>query len=198
MVVRSFLKLIACCFLQKQKTGLCTSELDHCFQDATVLYQSQFKYYTPAASPTPRGNSPINHHYISQILSRDDWLLLLKYELKAKRIVLSPQFIVSVLQNQENPLYPLRFYLWASCQNPLIGKNRLIKGVLASALYRNRPVLLSVELVKDIRNSGHKISFLGLSPSTRLYNAVIDALIKSNSLDLAYLKFQQMSADNCK
>ena len=86
--------------------------------------------------------------------------------------------------------------------------------------------MLSVELVKDIRNSGlsvtedlvciligiwgrsglakycaeifGQISFLGISPSTRLYNAVIDALIKSNSLDLAYLKFQQMSADNCK
>ncbi|PPD79133.1 hypothetical protein GOBAR_DD23941 [Gossypium barbadense] len=43
-----------------------------------------------------------------------------------------------------------------------------------------------------------QISFLGINPSTRLYNAVIDALIKSNSLDLAYLKFQQMSADNCK
>ncbi|KAF5201721.1 Pentatricopeptide repeat-containing protein [Thalictrum thalictroides] len=42
-----------------------------------------------------------------------------------------------------------------------------------------------------------QISFLGLSPTTRLYNAVIDALVKSNSLDLAYFKFQQMPADNC-
>uniref|UniRef100_A0A803NCF6 Pentatricopeptide repeat-containing protein n=1 Tax=Chenopodium quinoa TaxID=63459 RepID=A0A803NCF6_CHEQI len=43
-----------------------------------------------------------------------------------------------------------------------------------------------------------QISFLGLSPTTRLYNAVLDALIKSNSLDLAYFKFQQMTADYCK
>ncbi|KAK6265314.1 hypothetical protein QUC31_016151 [Theobroma cacao] len=195
-------------------------------KNTTISCQSQFKSNTPVPPPPSRGNSAINHHYISQILSRNDWFLLLNHELKAKRIVLNPQFVVSLLQNQENPLYPLRFYIWVSNIDPLFAKNQSVKGVLATALYRKGPVLLSVELVKDIRNSGlvvtedllciligswgrlglakycaeifGQISFLGISPSTRLYNAVIDALIKSNSLDLAYLKFQQMSADNCK
>ncbi|CAL5413056.1 unnamed protein product [Camellia sinensis] len=168
---------------------------------------------------------PIDHHYISQILSRKDWFLLLNHEFKAKRIGLDAQSIVSVLQNQENPLHPLRFYIWVSNINPLAAKNQSIRGVLANSLYRRGPVLLSVELIQDIRNSGcvvtedllciligswgrlglakycaevfGQISYLGLNPTTRLYNAVIDALVKSNSLDLAYLKFQQMPADNC-
>ncbi|XP_022760644.1 putative pentatricopeptide repeat-containing protein At3g16890, mitochondrial [Durio zibethinus] len=192
-------------------------------QNATILYRSESKNSIPASS---RGNSPVNHHYISQILSRNDWFVLLNHELKAKRISLNPQFVVSLLQNQENPLYPLRFYIWVSKIDPLFAKNQSVKGVLATALYQKGPVLLSVELVKDVRNSDlsvnedllclligswgrlglakycseifGQISFLGISPSTRLYNAVIDALIKSNSLDLAYLKFQQMPADNCK
>ncbi|XWS53543.1 hypothetical protein CRYUN_Cryun10bG0010300 [Craigia yunnanensis] len=197
-------------------------------QNTNVLYHSQFKNNTPA-SPSPsssRGNSPINHHYVSLIISRNDWFFLLNHELKAKRVTLNSQFVVSLLQNQENPLYALRFYIWVSNIDPLFSKNQSVKGVLATVLYKKGPVLLSVELVKDLRISGlsvtedllsilicswgrlglakycseifGQISFLGISPSTRLYNAVIDALIKSNSLDLAYLKFQQMSADNCK
>ncbi|KAK8489682.1 hypothetical protein V6N11_046265 [Hibiscus sabdariffa] len=146
--------------------------------------------------------------------------------LRAKRLVLNPRLVISLLQNQENPLFPLRFYIWVSSIDPLFARNRAVKAALANALYQKGPLLLSVELVNDIRNSGlsvtedlvcvligswgrlglakycaeifGQISFLGISPSTRLYNAVIDALIKSNSLDLAYLKFQQMSADNCK
>ncbi|KAJ0035333.1 hypothetical protein Pint_24394 [Pistacia integerrima] len=169
---------------------------------------------------------PIDHSYISQILARNDWFLLLNHELKAKRISLVPQFVVSILQNQENPLHPLRFYIWVSNIEPLFSKNQLVKSVLANVLYRKGPVILSVELLKDIKNSGFQlsedllcvligswgrlglskycaeifgqISFLGISPSTRLYNAVIDALVKSNSIDLAYLKFQEMSVDNCK
>ncbi|GFZ13927.1 pentatricopeptide (PPR) domain protein 40 [Actinidia rufa] len=131
------------------------------------------------------------------------------------------------LQNQENPLHPLRFYIWVSNINPLFAKNQTIRSVLGNGLYRKGPLLLSVELVQDIRDSGCRvtedlvcvligswgrlglakycaevfgqISYLGLNPTTRLYNAVIHALVKSNSLDfdLAYLKFQQMSADNC-
>ncbi|KAK2644889.1 hypothetical protein Ddye_020084 [Dipteronia dyeriana] len=169
---------------------------------------------------------PIDHHYISQILARKDWFLLLRHELKARRINLVPQFVVSVLQNQENPLHPLRFYIWVSNIEPLLAKNQSVKGVLANALFRKGPVVLSVELLRDIKSSGFRvnedllciligswgriglakycadifgqISFLGISPSTRLYNAVIDALVKSNSIDLAYLKFQQMPVDNCK
>ncbi|KAJ6768548.1 TETRATRICOPEPTIDE REPEAT (TPR)-LIKE SUPERFAMILY PROTEIN-RELATED [Salix koriyanagi] len=173
-----------------------------------------------------RGTRSVDRHYISRILRRNDWFLLLNHELKAKRINLNPQFVVSVLQNQENPIYPLRFYIWVSNVDPLYIRNQAVKGVLANAFYRKGPVVLSVDLLKDIRNSGFRvdedllciligswgrlglakyceeifgqISFLGINPSTRLYNAVIDALVKSNSLDLAYLKFQQMSADNCK
>ncbi|KAJ6902832.1 hypothetical protein NC651_020347 [Populus alba x Populus x berolinensis] len=173
-----------------------------------------------------RDTRSVDRHYISRILSRNDWFLLLNHEFKAKRINLNPPFVVSVLQNQENPIYPLRFYIWVSNVDPLFIRNQAVKGVLANAFYRKGPVVLSVDLLKDIRNSGFRvdedllcvligswgrlglakyceeifgqISFLGITPSTRLYNAVIDALVKSNSLDLAYLKFQQMSADNCK
>ncbi|KAG5240298.1 pentatricopeptide repeat-containing protein [Salix suchowensis] len=187
----------------------------------------------PNSVSVPRGHishnrdtRSVDRHYISRILRRNDWFLLLNHELKAKRINLNPQFVVSVLQNQENPIYPLRFYIWVSNVDPLYIRNQAVKGVLANAFYRKGPVVLSVDLLKDIRNSGFRvdedllciligswgrlglakyceeifgqISFLGINPSTRLYNAVIDALVKSNSLDLAYLKFQQMSADNCK
>ncbi|KAF3975304.1 hypothetical protein CMV_001428 [Castanea mollissima] len=168
---------------------------------------------------------PIDHQYVSQVLSRKDWFLLLNHEVKVGRIILNPQFVVSLLQNQENPLHPLKFYIWVSNTDPSFAKNHAVRGVLARTLYRNGPVVLSVELLQDIRNSGFRvsedllailigswgrlglakycaevfgqISFLGLSPTTRLYNAVIDALVKSNSLDLAYLKFQQMTADSC-
>ncbi|CAB4261387.1 unnamed protein product [Prunus armeniaca] len=170
-------------------------------------------------------NKRIDHLYIAQILSRKDWFLLLDHELKAKRIFLNPQFVASVLQNQESPLHSLKFYIWVSSTDSLFAKNQSVRGVLAKTFYRKGPVVLSVELLEDIKNSGFKvsedllcilisswgrlglakycaevfgqISFLGLSLSTRLYNAVIDALVKSNSLDLAYLKFQQMPADNC-
>ncbi|KAF2289108.1 hypothetical protein GH714_028968 [Hevea brasiliensis] len=168
----------------------------------------------------------IDHRYFSRILSRNDCFLLLNHDRSAKSIILNPQFVISILQNQENPLHSLKFYIWVSKIDPSFAKNQSVKAVLANCLYRKGPVLLSVELLKDIRNSGYRvnedmlcvligswgrlglvkycdeifgqISFLGICPSTRLYNAVIDALIKSNSLDLAYLKFQQMSADNCK
>ncbi|KAJ4822542.1 hypothetical protein Tsubulata_022393 [Turnera subulata] len=159
-----------------------------------------------------------NHRdYISQILSRNDWALLMNHEAKAKRIILGSQFIVSVLQNQENPLFALRFYIWVSNIDPLIAKNQSVKGALANILFRKGPVVMSVEFLKDVTSSGFRVgedlllglakycdeifgwlSFLGITPSTRLHNVVIDALVKSNSLDLAYLKFQQMSADNCK
>ncbi|KAG6597564.1 putative pentatricopeptide repeat-containing protein, mitochondrial, partial [Cucurbita argyrosperma subsp. sororia] len=171
---------------------------------------------------------PIDHSYISRILLSKDWFLLLNHEFKAKRLVLAPQFVVSILQNQENPLNAIRFYIWVSNIDPSLAKKQSIRGVLGRNLYRegpDRPVLLSVDLLQQIKESGLKvtqellcillgswgrlglakycvevfgqISFLGLNPTTRLYNAVIDALIKSNSLDLAYLKFQQMSSHNC-
>jgi pentatricopeptide repeat protein len=167
----------------------------------------------------------IDHQYVSQSLSRKDWFLLLSHEVKARRIILNPQSVVSVLQTQENPLHSLKFYIWVSNIDPLFANNQSVRGVLANALYRKGPVVLSVELLQDIRSSGCRvtedllcvligswgrlglakycaevfgqISFLGLSPTTRLCNAVIDALVKANSLDLAYLKFQQMAADNC-
>lgn len=119
---------------------------------------------------------------------------MLGHELKAKRISLDTRSIVSILQNLENPLHPLRFYVWVSNIDPIFAKNQSIRGVLANALYRKGPVLLSVELIQDIRNSGCRvtedllciligswgrlglakycaevfgqISYLGLSPST--------------------------------
>ncbi|KAL6176409.1 hypothetical protein ACLB2K_053042 [Fragaria x ananassa] len=167
----------------------------------------------------------IDHLYIARVLSRKDWFLLLDHELNARRILLTPQSVASVLQNQQNPLHPLKFSIWFSNVDPLFLKNQSVRGVLANTLFRKGPVVLSVEFLKDVKNSGLKvtedllciligswgrlglakycaavfgqISFLGLTLSTRLYNAVIDALVKSNSLDLAYLKFQQMPADNC-
>ena len=105
-------------------------------KNTTILYQSQFNNITPASLSPSRGNSPINHHYISQILSRNDWLFLLNHELKAKRVILNPQFVVSLLQNQENPLYPLRFFIWVSNIDPLFAKNQPVKGVLATALIK--------------------------------------------------------------
>ncbi|RAL50444.1 hypothetical protein DM860_016911 [Cuscuta australis] len=163
--------------------------------------------------------------HISEILSRKDWYLLLNHEFRAKRVNLNPRLIVSVLQNQEDPLLPVRFYTWVSNININFSKNQSIRSVLANVLYRKGPVLLSAGLVQDIQDSGHRVnedllcvligswgrlglakysaeileqvSFLGLNPTTRLYNAVIDASVKSNSLDLAYLKFQQMRADGC-
>ncbi|CAI9765832.1 unnamed protein product [Fraxinus pennsylvanica] len=168
---------------------------------------------------------PIDHQYLAEVLSRKDWFLLLNHELKDKRASLNTRIILSILQNQENPLHLLRFYIWVSNICPQFAKNHLIHGALGNVLYRKGPVLLSAELIEDIRNSGCKItkdflcvllgswgrlglakycievfeqiSYLGLTPSTRLYNALIDALVKSNSLDLAYLKFQQMEVDAC-
>ncbi|CAN0915625.1 Putative pentatricopeptide repeat-containing protein At3g16890, mitochondrial [Linum grandiflorum] len=168
----------------------------------------------------------VDRSYISRLLSRKDWSLLLNHELRAKRIVLNSQFTVSVLQNQENPLTALKYYIWVSSVDPHFAKDQSVRGSLANCLYRKGPVLLSVELLRDVKDSGFnvsedlvcvlfsswgrlglakycnevfgQISYLGITPSTRLYNAVIDALVKANSLDLAYSKFQQMASDSCK
>lgn len=168
---------------------------------------------------------PIDHHYLAEVLSRKDWYLLLNHEFKAQRINLNTQIVVSILQNQENVLCALRFYVWVCNVSASLVKDQSIRSALSNALYRKGPVLLSTELIQDVRNSGcrvneellciligswgrlglakycsevfEQVSYLGISPSTRLYNAVIDGLVKSNSLDLAYLKFQQMEVDNC-
>ncbi|KAI9075724.1 hypothetical protein K1719_042340 [Acacia pycnantha] len=167
----------------------------------------------------------VDHVYVSQVLSRADWVLLLKHELNAKRIVLNSHSVISIFQNLENPLHSIKFYAWVSNIYPALAENQSVRGVLSNSLYRKGPVILSVELIQDIQKSGFQItedllclligswgrlglakycsdifgqiSYLGLNPSTRLYNALIDALVKSNSIDLAYLKFQQMTADNC-
>ncbi|WCJ23390.1 pentatricopeptide (PPR) domain protein 40 [Euphorbia peplus] len=194
--------------------------------------QSQFQ--TPKSISIPKTlispqnpTNPVDHSYFSRILSRkQDWFLLLTHELKAKRVILNSQFVISILQNQNNPLNSLKFYIWVSNIDPGFTNNQSVKGVLGKCLFRKGPVVLSSELVEDIRRFGcgvsedflcvligswgrlglgrycdeifGQISFLGMSPSTRLYNAVIDAFVKSNLIDLAYLKFQQMAADNCR
>ncbi|KAK4405494.1 putative pentatricopeptide repeat-containing protein, mitochondrial [Sesamum angolense] len=170
-------------------------------------------------------SKPIDHRYFSEILLRKEWYLLLNHEFKAQRLILNTQTAVSILQNQENALCPLRFYVWLSNVSTSLARNQSILSALSNSLYRKGPVLLSAELIKDIRSSGcrvnedllcaligswgrlglakycsevfEQVSYLGIGPSTRLYNAVIDGLVKSNSLDLAYLKFQQMEVDNC-
>ncbi|KAL0348612.1 UNVERIFIED_CONTAM: putative pentatricopeptide repeat-containing protein, mitochondrial [Sesamum angustifolium] len=170
-------------------------------------------------------SKPIDHRYLSEILLRKEWYLLLNLEFKAQRLILNTQTAVSILQNQENALCPLRFYVWLSNVSTSLARNQSILSALSNSLYRKGPVLLSAELIKDIRSSGcrvnedflcaligswgrlglvkycsevfEQVSYLGIGPSTRLYNAVIDGLVKSNSLDLAYLKFQQMEVDNC-
>ncbi|KNA16234.1 hypothetical protein SOVF_091020 isoform A [Spinacia oleracea] len=201
--------------IEAQKVGGKCSPNSH-FNNSSFRYSSEHKF--PPKS--------IDHKTLNQILLRKDWHLLLNHELKAGRVVLTLQSVVSILQNQENPLFSIRFYVWVLNANPLFEKNQRIRSVLANNLHRKGPVLLNTELVENIRNSGYgitedflciligswgrlglakycveifgQISFLGLSPTTRLYNAVLDALIKSNSLDLAYLKFQQMPSDYCK
>ncbi|KAG8370496.1 hypothetical protein BUALT_Bualt14G0122900 [Buddleja alternifolia] len=167
----------------------------------------------------------IDHRYFADILCRKDWYVLLNHEFRAQRVNLNTQIVVSILQNQESAVCFLRFYVWLSKIDASLAKDRSIRSALSNALYRKGPVLLSAELVEDIRDSGcrvneelicaligswgrlglanycsevfQQVSYLGISPSTRLYNAVIDGLVKSNSLDLAYLKFQQMEVDNC-
>ncbi|KAL3626579.1 hypothetical protein CASFOL_030128 [Castilleja foliolosa] len=171
-------------------------------------------------------SKPIDRHYFAEILSRKDWYLILNHEFQARSFNLNTQVAVSIFQNQENALSALRFYVWLSSFNPSLAKNKSISSALSNALYRKGPILLSAELIHEIKNSGcrlneellcaligswgrlglakycsdvfEQVSFLGIVPSTRLYNAVIDGLVKSNSLDLAYLKFHQMEVDNCK
>ncbi|KAF4355104.1 hypothetical protein G4B88_004316 [Cannabis sativa] len=178
----------------------------------------KFQRKTPPLTPT----SSIDHQYIAQLLSSKDWFFLLNHEFSKPQ--LNSQFVVSIIHNQQNPSNSFKFYSWVSNINPLLSKNPSVLGVLAKTLYRKGPLVLSVELVNDIRKSGFQVSeelicvligswgrlglskyclevfsqlsFLDLNPNTRLYNAVIDALVKSNSLDLAYLKFQQMSEEN--
>ncbi|KAG6431363.1 hypothetical protein SASPL_109442 [Salvia splendens] len=145
----------------------------------------------------------IDHGYLAEILSRKDWFLLLNHDFDANRGNLNATVVFSAS----------------------LAKNQMIRSALGNALYRKGPVLLSADLIHDIRNSGcqvseellcaligswgrlglakycsevfEQVSYLGVTPNTRLYNAVIDGLVKSNSLDLAYLKFQQMEVDGC-
>ncbi|KAJ4897042.1 Putative pentatricopeptide repeat-containing protein [Raphanus sativus] len=175
-------------------------------------------------NPKPLSSSSSSGH-ISQIIKRKDWFLILNQSHRTTTIPNNPRFIISLLQNQENPLHSLRLYLWVS---NLYSKDdhQSLKTVLGNVLFRKGPLLLSKDLLKEVRDSGFsisdelmcvligswgrlglakycndvfaEISLLGMKPSTRLYNAVIDALVKSNSLDLAYLKFHQMRGDGCE
>ncbi|KAK9724212.1 hypothetical protein RND81_05G055800 [Saponaria officinalis] len=197
-----------------------TSSFSHCNDHNNFNSTSKF------VSKQKLVQIAIDYNNLHQILLRKDWYLLLNHELKAGRVIVNPQAVISILQNLENPTQFVRFYIWVLNINPLFAKNQRIKGVFGNALNRKGPVLLTAELVEDIRRAGFRISedflciligswgklglakycaeifgqisLLGLNSSTRLYNAVIDALIKSNSLNLAYLKFQQMPADCCK
>ncbi|KAL4365693.1 putative pentatricopeptide repeat-containing protein At3g16890, mitochondrial [Arachis duranensis] len=179
-----------------------------------------------SSASQPSNSSPIDHSYIARILSRTDWALLLKHEFSKNKVsLLNPRFVVSIFQNKYNPLHSIRFYTWVSAANPSLANNQTLHRVLGNTLYRTGPVVLSADLIKDVSDSGFRvseellcvlfwswdrlglaiycgdvfgqISFLGISPRTMLYNALIDALVKSNSIYQAYLRFQQMLADNC-
>ncbi|XXG54000.1 hypothetical protein AAC387_Pa03g1989 [Persea americana] len=163
--------------------------------------------------------------HVSEVLQKKDWFILLNHAFDSTKTNLNTQSVVRVLQNQENPLMSLKFYIWVSNINPELSKNQSVRRLLSDVLFRKGPVILSIELLQEIREAGcciteelfciligswgrlglakystevfGQMAFLGFKPSTRVYNSVIDALVKSNSLDLAYFKFQQMAADNC-
>ena len=175
---------------------------------------------------TTPSSTPIQHPYISQLLSTPNWALLLNHHLFSNTLLLNPRSAVTVFNNQRNPSHAVKFHAWLSHVNPALATHPSVQRALRNTLHRNGPALLSLELLRDVHNSGFRltedllcaligswgrlglanycahvfcqISFLSLTPSTRLYNALIDALVKSNSVDLAYLKFQQMPADNCR
>ncbi|XP_068465982.1 putative pentatricopeptide repeat-containing protein At3g16890, mitochondrial isoform X2 [Phaseolus vulgaris] len=175
---------------------------------------------------TTTSSSSIQHPYISQVLSTPNWALLLNHHLFSNTLLLNPRSAVTVFNNQRHPSHAIKFHAWLSHVNPALATHPSVQGALRNTLHRNGPAVLSLELLRDVHNSGFRlsedllcaligswgrlglanycahvfgqISFLSLTPSTRLYNALIDALVKSNSIDLAYLKFQQMPADNCR
>ncbi|KAK1300965.1 putative pentatricopeptide repeat-containing protein [Acorus calamus] len=169
---------------------------------------------------------PIDPTQVSEVLSEKDWFFRLKTEFPSKQGTWNPKLIVRVLQNQENPLFAFKFCIWVSDFDGELVKEGSVRNALLNVLYRKGPVVLSPELLREIQDSGCRItedlfcilisswgrlglskyvvdvfgqmSRLGFKPNTRIYNSVIDALVKSNSLDLAYFKFQQMPADNCR
>ncbi|KAK1292401.1 putative pentatricopeptide repeat-containing protein [Acorus calamus] len=169
---------------------------------------------------------PIDPNQVSEVLSEKDWFFRLKTEFPSTEGTWNPKLIVRVLQNQENPLFAFKVCIWVSDFDSELVKDESVRNSLLNVLYRKGPVVLSPELLQEIQDSGCRITEdllcvlisswgrlglakyvvdvfgqmlrLGFKPSTRIYNSVIDALVKSNSLDLAYFKFQQMPADNCR
>lgn len=167
----------------------------------------------------------IDFAHITEVLASKNCFFLLNLDGSIRSSIGIPHLVVRVLQNQENPLFSLKFYIWASSTNQSITSNRSIRSALSNILFKKGPVILSIDLLRDVNQAGCQIteelfciligswgklglakycndvfsqmSFLGLKPSTRLYNALIDALVKSNSLDQAYLKFHQMPGDSC-
>ncbi|KFK23386.1 hypothetical protein AALP_AAs45425U000100 [Arabis alpina] len=69
-----------------------------------------------------------------------------------------PLISSAFLQIQENPLHSLRFYLWVFNTDPVYARDQSVKTVLRNALFRKGPLLLSMELLKEIRDSGYRIS----------------------------------------
>ncbi|KAJ8466192.1 hypothetical protein OPV22_028744 [Ensete ventricosum] len=162
---------------------------------------------------------------ISAILCQKDWFLMLNSEFQRYAPCASPRSVVSLLQNLEEPLSSFKFYVWVSNFDEKLARDRSVRMVLIDALWRKGPVVLSVDLLNEIRSCGCRITedilcilfsswgrlglakyvnevfgqlpILGFRPTTRVYNSVIESLVRANSLDLAYFKFQQMPSDNC-
>ncbi|XP_078168464.1 pentatricopeptide (PPR) domain protein 40 [Carex rostrata] len=166
-------------------------------------------------------------HRVLAILSENNnnWFSLLSKEFQPYLQRIDPRFVISFLQNADNPVSLLKFYLWVSNCNPKLAKDSSVVRVLSDLLWRKGPVILSDDLIREVKSCGcnitedllcilirswgklglakyahdvfDKMPLMGFRLSTRLYNTVINALVAANSLDLAYMKFQQMFSDGC-
>ncbi|KAF3456310.1 hypothetical protein FNV43_RR00960 [Rhamnella rubrinervis] len=144
--------------------GITCTQQSACNSSSSAPQLQNSNLFSISSSPSsavkfkPCLNNPIDHRYIAQMLLRKDWFIFLNHEFKAKRITLNAQFVVSVLQNQENQSSSLNFYVWVSNINQSLAKNQSVRGVFGNNLYRKGPVVLSVELLQDIRESGCKLT----------------------------------------
>ncbi|KAJ0976400.1 hypothetical protein J5N97_018365 [Dioscorea zingiberensis] len=101
---------------------------------------------------------------ICAILSQKDWFLTLNSEFKPIAVHLGSQSVVSVLQKQENPIFSLKFYVWVSNLDVKLAKDRFVRKVLVELLWRKGPVVLSVELLGEIRVGKYANEVFGQMP----------------------------------
>lgn len=169
--------------------------------------------------------STCQHRVLAILSENNNWFSLLSKEFQPYLQRIDPRFVISFLKNADNPVSLLKFYLWVSSCNPKLAKDSSVVRVLSDLLWRKGPVILSDDLIREVKSCGcnitedllcilikswgklglakyahdmfDKMPLMGFRLSTRLYNTVINALVAANSLDLAYMKFQQMFSDGC-